>query len=93
MFDCILKINMGKTNAPKDIKSDIDNLFSKKKKPIKKPKEEKKQQERPKIVEKEKKQEIRKRTEEGFLIYNQEELNIGKGGDTELCPFDCDCCF
>ena len=36
---------------------------------------------------------IRKRTEEGFKIYNLEELNIGKGGETEDCPFDCDCCF
>ena len=43
----------------------------------------------------------RKRTEEGFAIYSEEELGLagggGKGrkdaGDTELCPFDCDCCF
>ena len=32
-------------------------------------------------------------TEEGWRIYTPDELNIGKGGDTELCPFDCDCCF
>lgn len=32
-------------------------------------------------------------TEEGWKIYTPEELNIGKGGETELCPFDCDCCF
>jgi hypothetical protein len=32
-------------------------------------------------------------TEEGWKIYTPEELNIGKGGDTELCPFDCNCCF
>ena len=32
-------------------------------------------------------------TEEGWKIYTPEELNIGKGGDTELCPFDCECCF
>lgn len=36
----------------------------------------------------------RARTEEGFLIYTEEELRIsGEGGDTPLCPFDCDCCF
>uniref|UniRef100_A0A061RCL0 DUF1764-domain-containing protein n=1 Tax=Tetraselmis sp. GSL018 TaxID=582737 RepID=A0A061RCL0_9CHLO len=35
----------------------------------------------------------RKRTEEGFPIYNEEELKLNKGGDTDLCPFDCDCCF
>ena len=32
-------------------------------------------------------------TEEGWKIYTAEELSIGKGGDTELCPFDCKCCF
>eukprot|EP01016_Furgasonia_blochmanni_P042990 TRINITY_DN5775_c0_g1_i4.p1 TRINITY_DN5775_c0_g1~~TRINITY_DN5775_c0_g1_i4.p1 ORF type:complete len:168 (+),score=19.24 TRINITY_DN5775_c0_g1_i4:447-950(+) len=35
----------------------------------------------------------RKFTEEGYKIYSLEELNIGKGGGTSLCPFDCDCCF
>ncbi|GLC35182.1 hypothetical protein PLESTB_000563400 [Pleodorina starrii] len=36
----------------------------------------------------------RKRTEEGFPIYSEDELGLGKrGGDTDLCPFDCDCCF
>jgi hypothetical protein len=36
----------------------------------------------------------RKRTEEGYAIYTEEELRLGgKGGDTDLCPFDCDCCF
>ncbi|QRV72447.1 hypothetical protein RhiJN_00461 [Ceratobasidium sp. AG-Ba] len=36
----------------------------------------------------------RKRTEEGYAIYKEDELNIGlDGGDTPLCPFDCDCCF
>ncbi|GAX81609.1 hypothetical protein CEUSTIGMA_g9037.t1 [Chlamydomonas eustigma] len=38
----------------------------------------------------------RKRTEEGYAIYTEEELglsNNSKGGDTDLCPFDCQCCF
>jgi hypothetical protein len=36
----------------------------------------------------------RKRTEEGYRIYTEEELGLNKkGGDTDLCPFDCDCCF
>lgn len=38
----------------------------------------------------------RKRTEEGYAIYREDELGLGgggKGGDTALCPFDCDCCF
>ncbi|KAG5722660.1 hypothetical protein E4T56_gene14434 [Termitomyces sp. T112] len=36
----------------------------------------------------------RKTTEEGWLIYKEEELGIhDEGGDTPLCPFDCDCCF
>lgn len=32
-------------------------------------------------------------TEEGYKIYTPEELNIGKGGNTSECPFDCKCCF
>ena len=38
----------------------------------------------------------RKRTEEGYAIYTEDELGLGnggKGGDTPLCPFDCECCF
>ncbi|KAF5153413.1 hypothetical protein TpMuguga_01g02540 [Theileria parva strain Muguga] len=38
-------------------------------------------------------QNIRRRTIDNLPIYTMEELNIGKGGDTELCPFDCQCCF
>jgi len=35
-----------------------------------------------------------KTTEEGFKIYTVDELKIGQGeGDTDLCPFDCNCCF
>ena len=32
-------------------------------------------------------------TEEGWKVYTSEELNLGKGGDTADCPFDCNCCF
>ncbi|PVF96477.1 DUF1764-domain-containing protein [Serendipita vermifera] len=36
----------------------------------------------------------RKRTEEGYLVYTEEELGLNKeGGDTSLCPFDCECCY
>lgn len=36
----------------------------------------------------------RARTEEGFPIYTEDELRMNcDGGDTPLCPFDCDCCF
>ncbi|KAG2023322.1 hypothetical protein CC2G_000987 [Coprinopsis cinerea AmutBmut pab1-1] len=36
----------------------------------------------------------RRTTEEGWTIYNEDELGIShEGGDTPLCPFDCDCCF
>lgn len=37
----------------------------------------------------------RKRTEEGYAIYTEDELGLTKkgGGDTDLCPFDCDCCY
>lgn len=35
----------------------------------------------------------RRLDKDGWPIYTEEELKIGQGGDTELCPFDCDCCF
>ncbi|KAJ7932600.1 hypothetical protein B0H13DRAFT_1956137 [Mycena leptocephala] len=36
----------------------------------------------------------RRKTEEGWSIYKEDELGItNDGGDTPLCPFDCDCCF
>jgi hypothetical protein len=35
----------------------------------------------------------RKRTDEGFLVYSEAELQMNQGGDTELCPFDCTCCY
>lgn len=37
----------------------------------------------------------RKKTGDGFTIYSEEELGIGKAdaGGTSLCPFDCNCCF
>jgi hypothetical protein len=38
----------------------------------------------------------RRKTEEGWSIYKADELGIkddDEGGDTPLCPFDCDCCF
>ncbi|KAH9835665.1 uncharacterized protein C8Q71DRAFT_762972 [Rhodofomes roseus] len=36
----------------------------------------------------------RQKTEEGYTIYKEDELGMSNsGGDTPLCPFDCDCCF
>lgn len=37
----------------------------------------------------------RKRTEEGYVIYTEDELGFNKknAGGTPLCPFDCDCCY
>ncbi|KAI6153439.1 DUF1764-domain-containing protein [Pisolithus tinctorius] len=36
----------------------------------------------------------RQKTEEGYNIYKEDELGIGnEGGDTPLCPFDCNCCM
>ena len=31
--------------------------------------------------------------ESGLKVYRVDQLNIGKGGNTPLCPFDCDCCY
>ena len=30
---------------------------------------------------------------DGLPIYDWDELRIGQGGGTDLCPFDCNCCF
>ncbi|KAJ1963717.1 hypothetical protein GGI12_001879 [Dipsacomyces acuminosporus] len=35
-----------------------------------------------------------KYTDDGLRVFYMDDLHIGEGeGDTELCPFDCDCCF
>lgn len=28
----------------------------------------------------------------GLPVYSISQLGIGRGGNTPLCPFDCDCC-
>ncbi|CCG81963.1 Uncharacterized protein C6G9.01c [Taphrina deformans PYCC 5710] len=36
----------------------------------------------------------RKTTEEGFRVYDDEELKIDpNAGNTDECPFDCSCCY
>ncbi|CAN8299340.1 unnamed protein product [Cochlearia groenlandica] len=37
----------------------------------------------------------RKRTEDGLVVFTEEELGVNKAnaGYTRLCPFDCNCCF
>ena len=35
----------------------------------------------------------RRKDADGFTIYTEDELKVGKGGKTPLCPFDCECCF
>ncbi|KIJ68294.1 hypothetical protein HYDPIDRAFT_106468 [Hydnomerulius pinastri MD-312] len=36
----------------------------------------------------------RRKTDDGYNIYKEDELGITSGGgDTPLCPFDCECCF
>ncbi|CAD2091531.1 conserved protein, unknown function [Plasmodium vinckei lentum] len=32
-------------------------------------------------------------TPDGLPIYTMEELNMGRGGYTKDCPFECNCCF
>lgn len=39
------------------------------------------------------KRKTRALTEDGYPIYTPVELKIGMGGGTDLCPFDCNCCF
>ncbi|KAG0330268.1 hypothetical protein BG004_002143 [Podila humilis] len=35
----------------------------------------------------------KRRTDDGLRLFDIHDLGIGKGGDTDLCPFDCECCF
>lgn len=35
----------------------------------------------------------RRKTDDGYTIYKEDELNLGIGGDTGECPFDCKCCY
>lgn len=39
-------------------------------------------------------EEGRKKTTEGYNVYNEDELkwNLKSSGGTALCPFDCSCC-
>ena len=93
-----LFVQMAKTS-----KSEIDALFKKVKKVKPVEKQEKpvkiKPEQRPKGSSSDplgagmKSGHNRKYTEEGWPIYTEEELNIGKGGETADCPFDCQCCF
>ena len=36
-----------------------------------------------------KEQAFRRSTTDGYKVYTEDELKLGKGGDTDLCPFDC----
>lgn len=36
---------------------------------------------------------VRFDSESGLPVYSAAQLGIGRGGNTPLCPFDCDCCF
>ncbi|CDU18081.1 hypothetical protein YYC_04606 [Plasmodium yoelii 17X] len=40
-----------------------------------------------------KKNSNRLHTPDGLPIYSMEELNMGRGGYTKDCPFECSCCF
>lgn len=82
----------------------IDNTFSKIKKNEKIKKEEKKEKKEIKKIEKIEKNEKEcinflyvvkpvKYDKDGLPIYTEEQLKLGTGGNTPLCPFDCDCCF
>lgn len=34
----------------------------------------------------------RRKTDDGFNLYTEEELGLGESGTTPDCPFDCQCC-
>eukprot|EP00917_Polyrhabdina_sp_WS-2016_P018170 GHVP01039202.1.p1 GENE.GHVP01039202.1~~GHVP01039202.1.p1 ORF type:complete len:109 (+),score=21.19 GHVP01039202.1:35-361(+) len=94
VFDKVDKIKIHK-----DSKNDIDSLFSgvkPKSRLTLQPKKVKKSKSSKKFSAHGSAPEVfapRQNTEEGYKIYTEEELGLGKGGGTEDCPFDCNCCF
>lgn len=90
-------IQKAEEKIEKTLPNEIDDIFSsKKKQPL-----EKKQVKAVRPIEKDddfndskgEKGGKRRYTEDGFPIYTLDELKIGRGGDTDDCPFDCNCCF
>ena len=85
-----------KRKKPEQIKADKANVNGEEK-----PKSKKKKKKKKKSKEDEERRftdppsKSRKKTEDGFSIYTEDELgfNNSSGGGTPLCPFDCDCCF
>ena len=82
-----------------DIKNNLDALFKKKaskaskskeKKPVAEIKKQLKADTTGKSKESKKKQ---RKYVDNLPVFTEDELKIGKGGDTEDCPFDCNCCF
>ena len=85
--------SVDKKTAKANMKGDLDALFNTKSKSLKKVK---KEEPIAKVAPKkpvEAKAKPARYTDDGLRIYSKEELNMGKGGDTADCPFDCDCCF
>lgn len=94
---------------PGKLGKEIDDIFGgrKKKKPeLDKPEEKETKEVIAKRKRKRKRNEVdgfknnsktrpRKRTEDGLLVYTEDELGVNKAyaGGTPLCPFDCNCCF
>ncbi|CRH00060.1 conserved protein, unknown function [Plasmodium relictum] len=87
-----------------EVKTSIDDIFSKIKTKSTKDDETKKVKKDQESVTKNKKkkdknnvskQKVNERlcTPDGLPIYSMEELKIGKGGYTKECPFECNCCF
>lgn len=76
---------MGKKSTPAT--DEIDEIFKSAKNKPKKTTKASKSKDVPKKSAK------KKTSDPKLKIYTEEELNIGKGGMTDKCPFDCDCCF
>lgn len=85
------------TSKPQGAKDTIDSIFGelKEKQRIAELKKQMEEEKKQRIMEEKKSHKKIRRTEEGYRIYTLEELGLDKnkyGGNTPLCPFDCDCC-
>jgi len=73
---------------------DIDNIFAQKKPKVVEPQANKNNKRRASNITQNNVETKKRKSLNGMQVYTEEELQLGtKGGGTNLCPFDCKCCF
>ncbi|CAK63756.1 unnamed protein product (macronuclear) [Paramecium tetraurelia] len=97
IFKPIKKQNKQRVNNPDQVQNEQGNQEQKQKKSEKSKKTQNpqaaKNPQAKRFQNSKQEQSKTKYTEEGYKVYSTDDLKIGKGGNTNLCPFDCECCF